>query len=304
MTVETLDAEAQFTAEPGALITRDGQIEWAGTLLGSGTPYRWLELTGWEDTPGLDSGSVLRPDRHGAWPGRQLAQERVITWSARISAPSPAEFGGLVTALRRATALLDDGQERALVIRAKGGETLLTWATLTSRIVPNDRQAGIGRGTATIQWTASDPRRYAPAEQTVSIPQPTAGAGLIYPLTYPLDYGTASETGVRTVEVGGDTPTSPVVTFYGPCTGPRLTVVETGRSIGFDVPLVAGETLVVDTANGSVELDGADRFNTLTAASVPIEDLTLIPGIQTLTFRASTYGGGASCDITWRDATL
>src|SRR4051794_40320373 len=46
----------------GDLITVDGQIEWGGVLLGSGTAYRWSgdddALTGWEDTPSLDRGNV------------------------------------------------------------------------------------------------------------------------------------------------------------------------------------------------------------------------------------------------------
>lgn len=288
----------------GDTITGDGQIEWAGTLLGSGTAYRWLELTGWEDTPGLDSGSVLRPVRHGAWPGRRYAQERIITWTSRIVVDIPADFGQAVTALRRATAVADDETELALVIRTRGGETLVSYAAVSARIIPNGQGAGVGRGQLSLQWTASDPRRYSLTEQSETIPQPVAGSGLVYPLTYPLTYGTAPENGARTLTNGGDTPTNPIITITGPVTTPVVANLTTGRQIEFDVIVATGEQLLVDTNAGTALLGGADRQGALTENSVPIEDFELAAGPNDLSFRANTFTTGASAVLTWRDAYL
>lgn len=288
----------------GDLITGDGQLEWAGTLLGSGTSYRWLELTGWEDLPGLDSGNVLRPVRHGAWPGRRYAQERVVTWSARIAVDVPADFGAAVTAIRAATAVAVDETELPLVIRTKGGETLLAYAAVSSRIVPNNSGAGIGRGQLSVLWTCSDPRRYGLAEHAETIPQPVAGVGLVYPLTYPLTYGTAAESGSRTLTNGGDTPTNPVLTITGPCTTPVVANLTTGRQLEFDVVMAASEQLVIDTGAGTALLGGSDRQGSLTENSVPIEDFELAAGANDLTLRADTFTTGASCAVTWRDAYL
>lgn len=296
------DEEVEVLIAPGALITRDGQIEWDGVLLGSGTPYRWVELVGWEDLPALDSGNAPRPQRHGAWPGRYLAQERVITWTARIVA-EPGAFGAAVTALRSALRVADDDTERPLVVRTKGGETLLAYAAVTSRVIPNTPAAGIGRGTLAVMWTCSDPRRYSLTEHAETIPQPQAGTGLTYPLAYPLDYGTVAENGDRLLTNAGSEPTPLRLVISGPCTTPALSL--DGLVLEFDLALTADEQLVIDTGAGTVLLDGGtDRTYALTDRSAPLESFELPPGDSIVSFRAGAFGGGATCDVTWRDAWM
>lgn len=288
----------------GDLITVDGQIEWGGVLLGSGTPYRWLSLTGLEDLPGIDSGNVSRPARHGSWPGIAYAQERTITYSSQMST-DPAGFGAAVRALRQATALSPLGVDEPLVIRTRGGETRLMYGRVRARALPNEPGAGIGRAKATIQWVCADPRLYSVTEHSVTIPQPSAGSGLVYPITYPLDFGTAGDSGSRLVDNAGDIAASPVLTITGPCTTPSVTQVATGVVFELGLTLAAGESVVIDTGAGTVLLGGvADRLFSMTSASVPPELFTLPPGETELAFRAAVYGGGASCTVTWRDANL
>lgn len=288
----------------GDLITRDGQIEFGGVLLGSTTPYRWLELTGWEDMPPLDSGSAPRPNRHGSWPGRLYSQQRIVTYSSTVSTAIPADFGAAITALRRATPVDSGDVDLPLVVRTKWGETLLAYGRVTQRAIPNSPQAGIGRGKATIQWTCADPRRYSVALHSTPIPQPTSGAGLTYPLTYPLDYGTGGDSGARLITNAGEVAASPVITITGPCTLPSVVAVASGYVLELDLILAAAETVVIDTGDGSVTLGGADRLYSLTGRSVPPEFFTLPPGSTEIAFRASVFGGGSSCTVTWRDAYL
>ncbi len=291
----------------GDLITSDGQIEWGGLLLGSGTAYRWSgdddALTGWEDAPGLDRGSVPRPARHGSWAGRDYAQERVVSWKCMVGSGDVSEFGALVKALRRATAISDHDEDAPLVIRTRGGETLLAYGKIAQRFIPNNKAAGIGRGTASLQWICTDPRRYSVTEHSTLIPQPSAGSGLVYPITYPLDFGTAGDSGSRLVDNAGDAAASPVLTITGPCTTPAVIQVASGLRFELDLVLAAGESVVVDTGANTVLLGGvADRFFSMTAASVPPELFTLPLGETELAFRAAAYGGGAQCTVTWRDA--
>ncbi|MEK2478982.1 hypothetical protein WN984_40030, partial [Streptomyces noursei] len=63
----------------GDLVTLPGHLQFGELLLGPGTAVRWQKLTGWEDSPGVDSGTVPRAGAHGAIPGRLLAQPRTIT---------------------------------------------------------------------------------------------------------------------------------------------------------------------------------------------------------------------------------
>jgi hypothetical protein len=293
----------------GDLITADGQIEWGGVLLGSGTPYRWSgdddALTGWEDTPGLDRGNVARPARHGSWAGRNYSQERIITWKSIVSTPVLADFGPAVTALRRATPIVDDDFDSPLVIRTKGGETHLVYGRINNRALPNNKYAGIGRGKATLQWTCADPLRYSVTEHSAAIPQPTAGSGLTYPLTYPLDYGTAGESGSRIVTNAGDARAFPTIAIAGPCATPSVTLVGSGLTIELDLAIAASETVLIDTNAGTVTLAGADRLFALTGRAVPPELFQLPPDADSeIAFRAATFYGGASATITWRDAYL
>ncbi len=67
----------------GDLVTLPGHIQYGDLLLGPGTAVRWKSLTGWIDTPGLDSGTVARSDGHGAIRGRCMhsrAQSRWMGW--------------------------------------------------------------------------------------------------------------------------------------------------------------------------------------------------------------------------------
>lgn len=61
----------------GDRVTAPGHVQLGELHVpGRGTPYRWRSLSGWEDLPALDSGSVNRADGHGAILGRLLAQAR------------------------------------------------------------------------------------------------------------------------------------------------------------------------------------------------------------------------------------
>ncbi len=221
-----------------------------------------------------------------------------------MSTPVVADFGAAVTALRRATAISDDDFDSPLVIRTKGGETHLVYGRITNRAFPNNKLAGIGRGRATLQWTCADPLRYSVTEYSTAIPQPTAGSGLTYPLSYALDYGTAGESGSRIVTNAGDAASFPTIAITGPCATPSVTLVASGLTIELDLALAASETVLIDTNAGTVTLAGADRLFALTARSIPPELFTLLPGDSEVAYRAATFYGGSSATITWRDAYL
>ena len=279
-----------------------GQIAYGGLVLGAGTAWRWRQLDGWEDMPALDSGDVARPSRHGAWPGRDLAQPRVITLTGMILARRE-EVRHRLAELRSATAVAESAELRPLVVNALGRE-LLAYARPTQRVVSLARGARLGHIPFTVQWTAPDPRRFSPTLHSRTITAPTeSGDGLDYPLEYPLDYGLTAAGGSARVTNLGDTPTHPVLTISGPCDRPRIT--GGGLVMEYDLTLADGEVLVIDCHAGTVLLGGtADRFYTRTSASVPVEAWTLAPGTTVVQFRPLWAGPGATVLVQWRDAYL
>lgn len=294
----------------GDLVIANGQLEWAGLLIGDGTIYRWGELTGWiDDMPAMDSGNVARTAAHGAWSGTDYLQSRTVGLTGHIRPTSREEYISAKAALRDAVQVAPDAAESALVIRTHD-ETFQAFGKPSIRLMPASLAYGAGILVPfTLGWVCSDPRVYGIGEDdggTLTLVGPSADTGgLIYPLDYPLDYGVAGFPAEGIAYVGGNTPTKPVITFNGPVEGPFLQRAD-GRVLQFDVTIDDGESLVVDVAAESALLAGITHV-AATASSVPIGMFTLLngPAGNSLTFRGDSFPApGATAVITWRNAYL
>ncbi|MGJ5826718.1 phage distal tail protein [Streptomyces ossamyceticus] len=289
---------------PGDLITRPGQVQYGGLLLGAGTPYRWRGITGWEDLPALDSGTVARADAHGALPGRLLAQARTIGLDGLIIRAPRATVGAVVGALNAGTVPVED--ERPLVAWLDDRGPLLAYARATRRAIP--ATLGYRLGTITggaLEFVATDPRRYELTERAASATLPMSEPGLSWPLSWPLPFGDPGSTGALSAMNVGDAEAHPIVEFRGPVTRPSLTSLATGDAVEYDMPLAAGDVLAVDTLAGTVTLNGtASRIYTATSRSVPEQTFTLAPGITNLIFRAAPGSNDptASATVRYRSA--
>ncbi|WP_037680462.1 phage distal tail protein [Streptomyces griseus] len=304
MAETTTTAYTEDTA-PGSLITRDGQMQWAGLLLGPGTPYEIDRggLSGWEDLPEYDASDADHPTAHGAWPGARYARPRKIggtVWTV----PSEDSTESSLSAMRalRQALLLGDA-ERWLAVRLHG-ETLAVRARVSQRVLAADRTyttQGVAR--ASVQWYATDPRRYSVTEQSAVTGAPQPESGLTWPLTWPLYWGQSASTGDVLAANSGSAPTHPMITFTGPCSNPTVTDRTSGRRLRYEITLAEGDELVIDTAAGTVTLNGtASRRDTAAPDSSPEELFAFEPGRAQLAFRPDTDGAGARMTVRWRDA--
>ncbi|MFB7324111.1 phage tail protein [Streptomyces sp. NPDC056190] len=302
-TTTPYDATA-YTADlaPGSLIIQDGQMQWAGLLIGPGTPFAVdrAGLTGWEDLPEYDASDAERPTSHGAWPGARYAKPRKIG-ATIVLMPEYSATAEAVRALRQAFALLDE--ERWLTVRLHG-EMLGVRARIAQRVVPTDRGfATQGSSRMSIQWLATDPRRYTVNEEIATTTPPQPESGLTWPLTWPLNWGEAKSTGDAAVENTGSAPTHPVIVFSGPCSMPTVTERVSRRRLRYAIDLAAGDELVVDTAAGTVMLNNtASRRHTAMADSSPEELFVLEPGRTELSFRPDESTEDALLTVRWRSA--
>ena len=301
----TLTATPTDDLPPGSLITRDGQMQWAGLLLGPGTPYEIDRggLTGWEDLPDYDTSDADRPTAHGAWPGARYAKPRKIGGTVWTVPPQDDTASALAVTRTLRQALLLGDEERWLAVRLHG-ETLAVRARVAQRVLAADGTyltQGVSR--ATVQWYATDPRRYAVTEQTAVTGAPQPESGLTWPLAWPLYWGQTASTGDVGVGNDGSAPTHPVITFTGPCTNPTVTDRASGRRLRYGIALAAGDQLVVDTAAGTVTLNGnASRRHTAAADSSPEELFAFAPGGTQLAFRPDTHDSAARMTVRWRTA--
>lgn len=285
---------------PGDLLVSPRQIEFNGLLMGSGTPFRWKELTGWDDMPGIDLSDSARPNDHGDYPGIGLYQPRLPALTLQVRASSREQMESLLELLRVRLSYSDTSQGLYVWDSAKA---LFANARVIARGIPHTPDRSVGVMNASIQWRCADPKRYAAAyDRSFILYPPQDIGGLDYPLTYPLDYG---------VTVGsdrfdgnlGDAPAPVVVTFTGPATAYAATL-GTGQKLAFDLPLGVGETLTVDTATGTVLLNGtSDRSGWLAAGSVPPEAWRIPPGGTTVSFTTDGFDPALTrAAFRWRDS--
>ncbi|UWM52067.1 phage tail family protein [Streptomyces carpaticus] len=312
----------------GDRVTLPGHVQVGELLLGPGTPYGWTSLTGWEDEPPLDNGSVPRAGAHGSIPGPLLAQSRIITLEGLSVHTEPGRAGAAVRPL--AAALAPAETEQPLVIQIDRAPPLMVWARCLRRMLPVAvRGYALGRPRdGAVQWECSDPRRYELAERRATAGLPMAEPGLDWRveqhdqddgdqddgpppavvelgLGWPLDWGTPGSTGALTASNDGDAEAHPVIVFRGPVTRPSLTCLESGDAIEYDITLAAGDELVIDTAEGTVTLNGtASRLYTVTARSIPEQTFTVPPGVTSYAFRAAPGSSdpAAAVEMRWRSA--
>lgn len=279
----------------GDLITADGQLEYRGILLGDNENTFLDAITGWEDLPGIDTGSTPRASGHGSFPGRLRSGERIVTWSGYV-APW-VDLQAAVQDIRTATEI-SDTTEYPVVVRTLT-ETMLAFGRVVKRSLPQNRMYAAGGGELALQWLCSDPLRYSVAEHSATT-GPAAGStgGLTFPLTFPLTFGTGASGGLMTAVNAGSAYAPLVLEVEGPATGISISDPDTGNVLGFaaSFTVASGQTLTIDGREKTVLLNGVSRRDQLVTA----QWLTLAPGANRLIFNATSGTGTARAR--WRDA--
>ena len=265
---------------PGDQITRAGQIEWDGTLLGSGTPYSWQDLQGWIDSAPFISGNVDRPDSSGSYPGQPYTAERVINWATLLKAPRDT-IGQIVHDLVMATGPAQSADEGWLVVwDFDDVQPWLVRAHLSDRKPgPIDRNARLGLMRGGLQWTASDPRRYDPVRSSLTI---------------------AKDTPTSILNNGNDA-TPGELRFVGPCTAPQVENLTNDLVIAFDTVIGSDQTLVINVKEGLASIGDTDHVDDLIEGSTSIQDFVFAPGANELLFTCDS-GGSAGMETFWRHA--
>lgn len=283
---------------------RPGHMQYGDFLLGPGTPWRWDLLEGWEDTPGIDSGTVLKASDHGAWPGLFYAQVRTLTTNLVIRS-EPGQMQGTIRQLAAATPI-DATTEQPLVVQFDDETPMVVFARCTRRSVGVTRTNRVGFTRGALEFEASDPRKYTLLESSHIIQLPQPEPGLAWPLVYPLNFGTPGSTGNLEAYNSGDAPSHPYFEIKGPCSTPSITNINTGSILEYDIDLSATDTLYVDTKQGTVTLNGdsVNRLYTATTRSQPEASFVLPPGKTSLAFRSddSSPDPASTLTVTWRSA--
>ena len=295
------------------IIVRDGET---GALRLEGDPADPGDCYLLQQVDGLD-GRELRDtvvpiaDADGEVLGPQHLGGLAVSITGLMVAPSAAALRARERALRAAVAGGGGGPvwRMRLTGRSSDPEDMLAWVRTAQRFVSADE--GASAGPRLVKAFAFAVRaREAVLEgaqlRAQSVFPPEVEGGLVFPVAFALSFGGAADAGVP-VTNAGDALAWPTLRVVGPCAGPILENLTTGRALYFSptLALAAGEELVIDPRPGrrTVLLGGSpgqSRYYALERAGSAWWGLA--PGVNALRFRAATQGEGCHLALTWRNA--
>jgi phage-related protein len=129
-----------------------------------------------------------------------------------------------------------------------------------------------------LSFKAPQPYWQSTTIQSASVTTGNTGRGLLPELTK-LKVTSSQAIGVITVNNTGDVPVYPTYAVRGPVS--NLFISNGSQSFSFNTEVLPGETITVDTANGTVTDDtGANRYSILNPAP---KLFTLLPGTSSIT---------------------
>ena len=288
----------------------DWQAQLGTLTIGPGTPYDFSSLEGVDELPELRTSDEPRPWSHGMWDGDDWADGRTVAWTLEVEPAPGTTVDEALAALRRT---MIPTQRTALVqawFNLPRLGKVVRWAVKVRRHRINLDTAWVrGEGaTADAQLFAADPVAYGPG-QSATTGFAEEGGGLQFPLFTDgttdvgyLDFGAPGTSGRVDLSNAGTAEFWPVFRIAGPtpAAGFEIVDVPTGRRIRYAGQVPSGSVLEIDTATGSVILDGtADRSGLVT-----VREWTAVPagGSTTVGFVPLGPDGSATCTVIWADA--
>lgn len=151
-----------------------------------------------------------------------------------------------------------------------------------------------------LSFTAFDPIWFDPTENVLAVSSSISN-DLVFPITFPIQFGASGVQFVQAVTYAGTWPSFPTLTLTGPYTSAIIINQVTGYTIYFTVPILDGETRTLDLTPGAqslVDQNGDDAFGDLGPLS-NLVNFNLRPDPEaaggTQTIQAILYGAtGAS----------
>jgi len=237
------------------------------TVDAEGSRWTLTSIDGWENSgSGVRRDSADRPARHGAFAVPGFRTGRSVAFGGLVECSSRAIAASTTAAL---AALLADGTDADLTVVDVDEPTMTASVGLASLPVV-DWPTGLVIECAFELW-APDPLRYAtPVVVAKGFAQLLGGLEFDLftdgtDVTGMLEYGDpGTETGMVDVTNTGTAPAWLVFTVTGPTPAEGFDILVAGDRLRFSAALSTGQTLVIDTADGTVLLDGVDRRVLLT----------------------------------------
>lgn len=263
------DDRATLTAEHAARYTLgdpDNPTVTLNAVDSSGCAWLADEPEGW-DAPSITTPSDNQPQGHGGWLGESFYEQRTLTFTEGLCTAPDAQTAQL--ARRRLLAALtgslsgllrythaDEAPRRSLWVRPVG----------RPRIKFVDDRAFV----FSFVLVAEDPLKTGDPITVGPFTMRPAGTtpGRRYPRRYTFGFGGGEASTAVLLRNVGEEDAHAVYRIYGPIDRPLLLFPRAGWRAGFAMNLSAGDVLTADTRAGTIQLNGTNRYDALTAGSV------------------------------------
>lgn len=274
------------------------------------------ELDGRHSKPDSEDNRDSRVGAIGEIPRLSVLRGKTESWQGTIIADSQVELAAARDAFVNAFA---DPREGTMEIAAHpsypDGPFAFNARCLTADC-PDVLGFGQGGANDSRPWARdfvltlrlSDPRYYEQYDRAASVTIATPAEGLVLPARLPAPI-TAPVAGAGEVSLdAGWAPADPVIEFTGPNTGPILVNDSIGQQLSFPgLSVRAGQTVVVDFAERTLELDGQsvrDQLDWTRSGWFDANVNGLKRGVNSLRYLGFSVGAGASMTVRWRKASF
>lgn len=248
-------------------------------------PVDFITRRGYRQHGATEVDYLLQPRTVTAQLWHTPACSRQLFWDNRLALHEYLRHnrgGPILFVLRQ-----PNGQERALIVRANPGLVF----PMPGTDGPNNWAVD-----EPIDFLAHDPIWFDPVLHSELIAS-TVDNNLVFPITFPITFGSSGFVSTTTVTYTGTWRTYPVITLYGPYTQAIIENVTTGTVIFMMVAVAGGDRRILSLKQGEqsiVDQFGNSRFDELGEFS-DLVDFAVWPdpevpgGVQV--FKCTFFGG-------------
>jgi hypothetical protein len=217
----------------------------------------FTSLDGWDDLTDDKSPVEERPQGHGAFDTEEaFRSSRVMKLVAFVAA---TDSRAAQRARQELAAVF--ARNRILMRVTDDFSSSWRWVRIARATLP---RTSSNKFVYTVDIVAVDPFRYEDGEPDET-GLPTRGTGHMWPMTWPIRWGTPGNPGRLKLTNTGTAPAWPSFEVHGGIAdGFELEEVGTGRLIRFSQTLLVGSTAAINSEDGTVLVDGVSRSTFLT----------------------------------------
>lgn len=270
----------------GDLITTNYQYEFNGLLWGAKTKIKAKRVTGLLGAPGIRSTDQPRQGAWGEFPGLDLYTARTPAFDLYTDAAAGTETEALIDAVVEAFTIKEGiVLDQFVMQRPDGRGKRFLWARARRVDFDSMFETSMGLCLGSVELKAYDPRYYSLVEFTDAVTIANA---------------TLSHT--TNITNNGKVSVAPVLEIHGPATNPVVAnLADDNKQTKFTIVLAAGDVLVADARNHTVQLNGVDSFASLSADS---QWWRLRPGVNAVTYSRNAAVAPATTNVKHRDAWI